>query len=298
MKAIRTILTLVALAIGIFVGASVSAQSPLPFFILDAQTQIVATVALPDGQVVVVPINLTFVTRSEQAGAYLSVEAEAVQPNNAVVAMDDSKPISASVSAIVYSDSPVPIAVVPPAATRPALQVTAAPEQIVVTTTSISTPTTSTATVATATAATATGEISGEATYGIGDEVMTGDIKWRLITVEDVGNTLTSDSDSIEDATTEGRFIRLLFEIVNQGSDALPYWEPEIVDSQGRSFDAYPARAYFIPDEQECLLLTVEPGLVKECVEIYEVAADAQGLKLKVSDFGLIYGNEALIDLE
>ena len=133
--------------------------------------------------------------------------------------------------------------------------------------------------------------------FRIGDNVVVGDIRWRVITVDDLGNRIASDNEFIDDAVTGGRFIRVLVEVDNRGSEPASYWEPEMLDERDRTFSRYSGASFAIPDEQDCIFLVVNPGLSKQCVHIYEVAADAQGLRLKVTDFALFLAEEALIDL-
>ena len=144
--------------------------------------------------------------------------------------------------------------------------------------------------------ATSVPSISGDL-FRIGDNVVVGDIRWRAITVDDLGNRITSDNEFIDDAVTGGRFIRVLVEVDNRGSEPASYWEPEMLDERDRTFSRYSGASFAIPDEQDCIFLVINPGLSKQCVHIYEDAADAQGLKLKVTDFGLFFANEAFIEL-
>ena len=96
------------------------AQALLPNFITTAQTTITVTVALADGQTILVPIDLEFVNWHEEEGGYLSLVATTEQQPNMFIGVEESSVISASMQAIVYATpKPPPLVVAPvvPAAT-------------------------------------------------------------------------------------------------------------------------------------------------------------------------------------
>lgn len=289
-----TLVGLIAASAALFVASSgyaaPLAQALLPNFILRAQTTITVTVSLADGQTVRVPVSLDFTTRHEEAGGYLFVDAHADQQPNLFIAVDDSGTISASMQAIVYSTAtPKPVAIAPTLPPPTLAPIVVAPTATQVPLTPLPAPTI---------APTPTNPPPATTDNpGLNTDVVTGDIKWRALSVEDLGNKMVSDNQFIEDATTGGRFIRVVVEIDNRGTSPASYWTPELLDSQERTFNEFSGQYSFVPDDQECLFLTLNPGLSKRCAHIYEVAGDAQGLKLKVTDFGLFFGNEAIIEL-
>jgi hypothetical protein len=133
---------------------------------------------------------------------------------------------------------------------------------------------------------------------GVNDDVIVGEVRWRVLAVEDVGDTLTSDNMFTEDMTTPGRFIRLQFEIENLSSAAKTFSSINLVDSQGRSFNTLPDGFWFVPQAEQCIGFDqLNPSVPKRCTVIFEVPTDADGLQAQVGDLELLGGDEALISL-
>lgn len=124
-------------------------------------------------------------------------------------------------------------------------------------------------------------------------------IRWRAVSVEEIGNVLHSDSEWQEDATTGGKFVRVTFNVESHRTEPdSGYSSPDLVDGQGRRFRAYEERFYYIPNEQSCFAETFNPNLPRVCVEIYAVAADSTGTyRAIVNNFDWIEPLEATIEL-
>jgi hypothetical protein len=52
-----------------------------------------------------------------------------------------------------------------------------------------------------------------------------------------------------------------------------------------------------IPDNEDCVLEQLNPNVPKVCTVLFEVAADASGWKLKVSNFAFLFPAEGFIEL-
>jgi hypothetical protein len=138
--------------------------------------------------------------------------------------------------------------------------------------------------------------VAGQA--GINDDVIVGEVRWRVLAAEDLGNTLTSDNILIEDMTTPGQFIRLQFEIENLSSATKTFSSINLVDSRGRSFNTLTDAFWFIPQTEQCIgFEQLNPGVPKLCSVIFEVPADAENLQAQVGDLEILGGDEALINL-
>lgn len=161
------------------------------------------------------------------------------------------------------------------------------------------TPTPSTTAVATSTpvpTSTPTGQPPVQG--GIGQDVFVGDVRWRVLSAENLGSTLTSATPLINDITTPGKFIRVRLEVENLSSGLLSYGGVNLIDSQGRSFIASSRVYLFVPDNEECVIIVnLNPNVPRICTEIFEVAANSTGLHAKVGDLEIIDDEEALIDL-
>lgn len=115
---------------------------------------------------------------------------------------------------------------------------------------------------------------------------------------KDLGNILKGSNSKYpsfqDNKTTSGKFIQLQVGVINSGKDLASITSPKLIDSQGREYtDASTELSAWIPEGFEFFLLTnLQPALPKVFVFLYEVPADATGLRLKVGVF-----NPKLIDL-
>lgn len=107
--------------------------------------------------------------------------------------------------------------------------------------------------------------------------------EWTVTGAEDRGQTLESGNTYIDSLTTSGRFIFVAATTKNVGDDADYINTPKIVDSQGREFDSKTEAMFVVEDTSKCILEKLNPGLDKACAWVYEVPADASGLKLRLS---------------
>lgn len=128
-------------------------------------------------------------------------------------------------------------------------------------------------------------------------DIIVDGIRWRATGVEELGNLLHSDNDFVEDATTTGKFVRVFMEIESRQSEPVDYWHPGLADGQGRRYDAFDDSVFYLTDETNCHVAQFNPGITRQCAEIFEVANDAGGYKLIVNDFDWLDTSEAIIEL-
>lgn len=138
---------------------------------------------------------------------------------------------------------------------------------------------------------------TAEALATIGQDVTVDEVRWKILSAEDLGDTLTSDNQYIDPKKTSGRFIRVQFEMENLSKDMLSFGGMDLVDNQNREFKSYSGSFGFVPDDQACVFENLNPNITKPCTVIYEVPGNAAGLKAKVGDLKLLGGAEAFIDL-
>jgi hypothetical protein len=131
----------------------------------------------------------------------------------------------------------------------------------------------------------------------IGEDVTVDEMRWKVLAAENLGTTLTSDNEFIDDRTTTGRFVQVRFEMENLSKDLLSYAGLDLVDDQGRSFKQSSDVFQFIPNQESCVFENLNPNVAKSCTVIYEVPATATGLKVQVTDLKLLGGGKALVDL-
>lgn len=147
-------------------------------------------------------------------------------------------------------------------------------------------------------AATALPEATAAPTaYRVGEDVQVDEVRWKIVEATDLGKTLKSDNQFVKDKATAGRFVRVRFELENLSKDMLTFAGLDLVDDQARTFKPSSDAFQFIPTEEACVLENLNPNVAKSCTAIYEVPANAAGLKAQAGDLKLLGNTSALIDL-
>jgi hypothetical protein len=125
--------------------------------------------------------------------------------------------------------------------------------------------------------------------YLVDEDVEVGDMCWRVLSVEELGQELSNEEGDTE--TTEGRFVKVQFGLLNLGSGTLGYAGVTLEDRDGRKYSHFGERLEFIDDEQECPPSLIPPrtyGLKPNtptiCTSILEVSGDAEEFVLFASD--------------
>lgn len=114
-----------------------------------------------------------------------------------------------------------------------------------------------------------------------GIDIRVGDVRWQLLSAEDLGHILETDGNTEK---TQGRFIRVTFQLTNKGSDDLRFYGTPLRDKQGREHER---KLKFSPDDEECNGWRghpLPPNDPKKCVNIFEVPGDATGLVFVARD--------------
>lgn len=135
-----------------------------------------------------------------------------------------------------------------------------------------------------------------EQNYQIGQDVIVGKVRWKVLAAEDLGAELKSDNQFIDSLTTAGHFVRVRVEVENRAANARTFTEGDIADDQGRTFGDSSDAIHFIEDSELCILERLNPNVPRVCTAIYEIPMDATALKLVVGDLAP-FGDEASIDL-
>ena len=132
----------------------------------------------------------------------------------------------------------------------------------------------------------------------VGEDVIIKDMRWKILEVKDLGNTLKSDNQFTEDLTTSGKFIMVRFEYENQGKKMKSLSTVNIIDNKDREYTPSSDAYSFISDKERIILLeNINPGIIKIGVAIFDVAPDANGLKYVASDLELFSNEKGYIDL-
>lgn len=141
----------------------------------------------------------------------------------------------------------------------------------------------------------------GEATekvYAVGDKVEFPDSTWVVVSAKSRGKTLTPNNPVTKPRTTEGRFIQVVFKITNKTKkhEAILV-RPKLIDDQQREFGEVGTPILFIPNGKSTLgTEPIPPSMTKEFYGVYEVAADAKGLKFRARPLTPL-GKRQLVDL-
>lgn len=125
-------------------------------------------------------------------------------------------------------------------------------------------------------------EPTAERLPGLGDTVSLGTTRWKVDVAEDLGQSVPSGNQFIDDLTTSGKFVRIGLIFANDDSDAAFVPEPAIVDGRDRVFEPSSDAWMVIDSGVSCVLEQVNPGMTQECLWIYELPADASDLRLRV----------------
>ena len=107
--------------------------------------------------------------------------------------------------------------------------------------------------------------------------------------MEELGQELSNDEG--DTATTEGRFMKVKFRLLNLGTETLGYDGVILEDSDGRKYSHFGERLEFIDDEQKCppslippRTHSLKPNTPTICTAIHEVAKDSEQFALWASD--------------
>ena len=137
-------------------------------------------------------------------------------------------------------------------------------------------------------------EIKAEA---MENEVITGEISWKIINVSDQGPNIVS-TDNYTYSAVIGKFIILEFMIKNNSADSRILYDLMVIDNRGRVYSlCLPAYAYFSSSEKACALVDIIPGVDYTFEAPFDVSPDSEGLVLEVTDLLNPPINKAYIDL-
>lgn len=138
--------------------------------------------------------------------------------------------------------------------------------------------------------------------YGINEDVHVGDVRWKVTEVKDLGNTLKGSASKYptftKNKTTGGKFVEVTVEVENLGSEMKSASNLNIVDDKGREFIHATDVSAWLPEGKEMFVLAnLNPNVPQTFTDIYEIPADAVGLKIEVGDLELLKDNSVFIEL-
>lgn len=151
--------------------------------------------------------------------------------------------------------------------------------------------------VETATEAANAGTVDGPLAR-VGESVRLGDSVWQVNLAKRLGQTLASDNQFIDPATTDGDFVLVSFKVTNKTSkEERILAAPPLVDSLGREFKTFDGQHRFLPEGAKTIGLEAIPStMTRQFWGIYEVAATSNKLRFKARELG--FGSKVrLVDL-
>lgn len=130
-----------------------------------------------------------------------------------------------------------------------------------------------------------------------GELIVLGDAEWALLSAEDLGQTLTK-TVLYPERTTDGHFVAVTYELRNLSDGTIYFLGVDLVDETARFYKQIPAMQHYVMDEQlQCSGEPINAGLKKRCQVIYELPADATGLRIEFTDLASTNPETELVDL-
>lgn len=135
----------------------------------------------------------------------------------------------------------------------------------------------------------------------IGEEVtFNNDSTWIVLNAENKGNFLKSNNMFQKDAQSDGKFIVVQFKVSNlTNKEERLFIGPKLIDSKGREFKHYDHESFYIPDGAKTMSLEAIPaGLPREFYAVFEVPADATGIRFQARDLKSVFSPDyKLVDM-
>lgn len=122
----------------------------------------------------------------------------------------------------------------------------------------------------------------------LGVPVIVNDVQWTVTGAENLGSTIKSKYPTIVDdcVANSGNYVKVAFKIKNNSNDMVTVTDVYLYDSTKREYVTSSDVSSCVDDEL-FILDNINPGIENSFVAIYEVPADASGLRVKVGDLDL-----------
>ena len=117
----------------------------------------------------------------------------------------------------------------------------------------------------------------------IGETVTIDDSTWVVVSATNIGGELTGITGNKK---TAGKFVKVEFKITNTGKkDESILDHPKVIDDQDREFRPMDDQSLYIPQPEQTLTLeSLPPSIMKRFSAIYELPADAKGLRFEARE--------------
>lgn len=115
-------------------------------------------------------------------------------------------------------------------------------------------------------------------------EVRVGDVMYRVLRAE----ARSEIEDDFMRYTAKGKFVIIALSAVNRGKEPVSIETPRLYDGRGRRFA--PSGGFMLDLEPEAILYSelLNPDLPEEFSVVFDVPADAEGLRLELNNGGFL----------
>ncbi|MHB0977763.1 MAG: DUF4352 domain-containing protein [Candidatus Aquicultorales bacterium] len=139
-----------------------------------------------------------------------------------------------------------------------------------------------------------------ESAVKIGEPLQVGEVKWIAENPQKTAE-IKSSNEYVAPAKANGVFVivDLTAELTGKDSGTVDSSQFKIVDSKGRSFDATTESDVFVAIDSENLIFLkqINPNVPVKGKAVFDIAADATGLKLQINDLRFGSDEKGFVEL-
>lgn len=143
-------------------------------------------------------------------------------------------------------------------------------------------------------------EVKKENSVKVGESLQVGEVKWVAENPQKTAE-IKSSNEYIAPAKANGVFVivDLTAELTGKDSGTVDSTQFKIVDSKGRSFDATTESDVFVAIDSKNLIFLkqVNPNVPVKGKAVFDIAADATGLKLQIKDLRFGSDEKGFVEL-
>jgi len=128
------------------------------------------------------------------------------------------------------------------------------------------------------------------------EKVVTGNVEWKILKVEEVGPVLEQEYTGAT-LETKGKFVNIRLEAVNHSEDLKYIYDLRLVDDRGRTYPICAAAYAYFGMEEACSLAELLPDVRRTLTMFHDVPLNANDLWLEVTDLEVPPQEKKYIDL-
>lgn len=115
----------------------------------------------------------------------------------------------------------------------------------------------------------------------LGEVVTFDDSQWTVVKAMPVGDTLRGLADVKK---TTGQFVKVEYTVTNKSKQSESILDhPKLIDDQGRELEPLESQSLYMDEQESSITLaTLSPDVMQRFFALYEVPADAKGLRFEV----------------